>query len=1084
MLPDPHTLVNFLNHGTTPFVGRKRAVEEIVEFHNEGGVAERLRTMLVTAEAGMGKSRLIEETLPHIQDGTGIALHVKLVPEAEASIVPLLARTLSSNRTARRILQQRQVTEDISSLLPALRTLARLRPLLVVLEDLHLLHARSLGEVATLLDHLADEPLGLLAVGRPVDSPALGLLEPSLYRHTELPPLSVDDVALLWSSLFSVPPPSSTFAATLHDVSHGSPLALRTILREGVAVGAIVLGKGDEETIHVDISRLVQSGRASTLRIGRGMTAALTAEEREAVIALSLLGESFSREAGVAILSRNGEETLDRLLYRGVLHPLRTVVSPLAGLDRETIDFPATKAPLLGFTHTLLHQYCLDSAIRRRTALHRPLAADAPLYSLTPITAFLHAVAAGEVEEQGTIYPALLRCANALHEIILSTGWSERRERVELLEKAVEAAKSSLDPEQYLDLSVSTLYKRAIIAESEGQEKVWEELLNEALGRTAAPASAVGARLRIGAIAKDPSAQWQDGAFCRRALGEIETIAHTYPDVRNCLDYRQFMCLIGVIGTINNDLELVGHAERYYENARATTGRPRVQEMLDTWFLPVLIQTFTTPAQLEKRRAQFQIVEQMPKGGSAAVHIADHTLMFLYATGEFDALLRRTEESRELFLLRNVEQLYVRARVRKLVALGGIGVRMEELDREFQSILDEKILPDYTSVHLHTELVHTLWMRGDDRWRTTALNLPSLKDLHPALCALLAVEKGEAEMPEEDALLPTRPILCLNDLIACTASLAMGQKSGSFPASRMLRTAFAECVEWCSKRRLAGFLDGVVTMATGWVEERSVKEWRSLAEQVRRDRNTTPTDESDGRITLSMLETIEVQTGTSHPHKVSGARMKTVLALMVANTTAKAALTLEEFALLVAGDERTDPEAARNNLYVRLHSLRKLLGHDAILSAPGEAPHLNEDRVRVDLIDVQNRLRTVRSLQSTGKLGKATMLLRTVLYEVRTAVPYPGLYDDFFDAARNDYDVALRSTILLLAEELAWEGDHEGVAALLQPALERTPDDEEFAEVLCRSFTALGHKSQAEWVRRTLARALANGYDSSNYWVR
>lgn len=1079
MQSNRHTLVNFLNHGTMPFVGRQRLVREIVAFHEEGRFAERLRSMVVTAEAGMGKSRLIEEVLPHVRRAGGIALHVKLVPKGTASVVSLLARTLATDPSARPILQRREIADDLSSLLPALRTLARLRPLLIVLEDVHLLHEHSLDEAATLLQSLADEPLCVLAVCRPTESALLGLLESSLHRHAHLAPLGVDDVETLWSYLFSAPPPRPDVAEALHAVCHGSPLALRTVLREGVSSGMIVPGGSSGESTRVDLAGMLQSGRASTMRIGMGMAASLTGEEREAALRLGLLGEVFAREAGLALLPGvDGAQLIDRLLYRGVLHPLRTVATPLPGLDRESIDFPASRRPLLGFTHTLLHQYCLDSAESYRVETAGPLAANTPLYSITPVASFLNAVADGEMPN-GDLYNALLRCSNALHEIILSTGWGRSRELVELLSRAIERVQPELEPDQYLELSVSALYKRSIIAESEGEDELWQELLERATGRVLTPATLVQARLRISAIAKNPHAPWGDGTYCREAIDQIESLAAQWPELRHYLDYRQFMCLIGVIGTINGDDELVERAEQYYDALRAETDRQHVREMLDTWFLPALIQRFATPEELEKRRAQFRVVEGIPRAGSPAVHLADHTILFLYTVGDFDALLRRVDESLALFHIRNVHQLYVRARVRKLAALGGIGVDLEEIEHEAERITADEVLPEYTASQLGAGLSTLFWLRGDSRWRTFALEPVSSEELHPVLRLLLDVESGVQQLPDEIDI--TSPVLRLDHLVARTAYLALLLKSRTPPSAQSVRQAFGECVEWCRERRLAGFLDGLLKLAAGHVDERKMKEWRGVLDEVQRERHALADSAGDGRIALSMLGVVEIDSSDGVPRKVSGARMKTVLALMVANALAGSRLSLEEFALLAAGDEEADPEAARNNLYVRLHSLRKLLGHDAIITEAGEAPRLDEEQVRVDLIEIERNLREARSLQSAGKLGKTATLVQRALHRTGSAVPYPGLYDSFFDAARNDYDVMLRDTVLMLAEALAREGDHESVVDLLGPALERTPDDEEMAELLCTSLTALGRKSQAEWARRILARALDghNGYSST-----
>jgi len=52
-------LLDFLNHGILPFVGRDSELERLVRFWSSTIDAGGLRTALLVGEAGIGKSRLV-----------------------------------------------------------------------------------------------------------------------------------------------------------------------------------------------------------------------------------------------------------------------------------------------------------------------------------------------------------------------------------------------------------------------------------------------------------------------------------------------------------------------------------------------------------------------------------------------------------------------------------------------------------------------------------------------------------------------------------------------------------------------------------------------------------------------------------------------------------------------------------------------------------------------------------------------------------------------------------------------------------------------------------------------------------------
>jgi ATP-dependent Clp protease ATP-binding subunit ClpA len=169
-------LANFLNHGFLPFVGRDAELERLFAFWKGTIDSYELRAALLVGEAGIGKSRLIEELMSRIIAAGGAVIHAKLYPESATTITPLLARSLWHSIAGRELLKK-EPEPNRESLLEALRRIAGLRPTIIIIEDIHLLSSDGVRECATLLESLADETISFLAASRPVMNTSRSILE-------------------------------------------------------------------------------------------------------------------------------------------------------------------------------------------------------------------------------------------------------------------------------------------------------------------------------------------------------------------------------------------------------------------------------------------------------------------------------------------------------------------------------------------------------------------------------------------------------------------------------------------------------------------------------------------------------------------------------------------------------------------------------------------------------------------------------------------------------------------------------------------------------------------------------------------
>src|SRR4051812_32522268 len=100
------SLVDFMNHGILPFVGRQQERDRIMAFWRATVDAHGLRMLLLGGEAGVGKSRLVEETIATVMSEGGAVVHARLYPGAATSVAPLLAHAIWNSGAGRRLLEK------------------------------------------------------------------------------------------------------------------------------------------------------------------------------------------------------------------------------------------------------------------------------------------------------------------------------------------------------------------------------------------------------------------------------------------------------------------------------------------------------------------------------------------------------------------------------------------------------------------------------------------------------------------------------------------------------------------------------------------------------------------------------------------------------------------------------------------------------------------------------------------------------------------------------------------------------------------------------------------------------------------
>jgi DNA-binding SARP family transcriptional activator/tetratricopeptide (TPR) repeat protein len=381
------------------FIGRERELGELL-IGLDDAFAGRGRLFLLAGEPGIGKSRLADELI-----GRARARDAKVLVGRcwEAGGAPVYWPWVQSVRAYVRetdpetLLQQLGAgASDLARLLPELReffpdlpeppalesesarfrlfeaastflkSAARMRPLVLVLDDLHAADEPSLLLLRFLARELGESRLLVVGVYRDVDpSPTdplttalIELAREPVSRSLVLAGLSAPDVGR-FVELISGEAPNEELAATIFEETEGNPLFVGEIVRLLAAEGRL----GDIDAPRLVIPQSVRDVISRRLRH-------LSEECNRLLVLASVLGREFRLDA-LARLGGVSDELLDTL--------------DEAMAARVVSDLPGASGHLR-FAHVLIRDTLYEGlTAARRVRLHR-LAVEAlePLYGQEP----------------------------------------------------------------------------------------------------------------------------------------------------------------------------------------------------------------------------------------------------------------------------------------------------------------------------------------------------------------------------------------------------------------------------------------------------------------------------------------------------------------------------------------------------------------------------------------------------------------------------------------------------------------------------------------------------------------------------
>jgi hypothetical protein len=283
-----------LGHAT-PCVGRERELAGLSALVDECFAESVARAALVTAPAGMGKSRIVNETLRSIRlrrSDARIAI-ARASPVGEGSAYVLAAELLRelgvealgthlSDADAARDDPHTFAESARTAWIDALRAVADETPVVLVIEDLHWGDLPSAALLDATLARLGDRPIAILATARPeIDATFPGLWSKHAVHVLRLGAISRRACERLVRSVLAELEPRVVEAVLAR--AEGHPFFLEEILR------AIAAGASPDVMPDTVLGTL-------QLRLD-----GLRPEERDVLQAATVFGETFWK-AGVAAL--------------------------------------------------------------------------------------------------------------------------------------------------------------------------------------------------------------------------------------------------------------------------------------------------------------------------------------------------------------------------------------------------------------------------------------------------------------------------------------------------------------------------------------------------------------------------------------------------------------------------------------------------------------------------------------------------------------------------------------------------------------------------------------------------------------
>ena len=1084
-------LLDFANHGILPFVGREQERSRIMGFWEASGDQQTLRAALVVGEAGVGKSRLFDELLLANEEAGGVVVRAKFHPGGATSVVALVARSLWLSPELRALLKK-EPDATTMAVVAALQRLSRLRRVLLVLEDVHLLAGDTVREFAMLINAVADEPFALLLSARPLELPVRGIIEPYLTLEMELHGLSQRETEQMWQTLFNHAD-EPELVAQLRQKTFGNPLALRSALRTAVRMDQGAMA--DEVRLRFDRSGFIGTLERNVRLLSEGMTAHLSPEEHHAAGQLAILGEVFARETA-ALLLDDADRLIEQLIFKGVLATSHTISKHLSR------NF--SRKPLLAFTHTLLHHHLAGNAQLPPQRLMEICARQTPIYSILPFE--LLADCGPKIEVQSTL--ALEAFRGSLSWVYLELDYTADWRLAPSVGKAMkvllEQSQIRWEPTDYAQARLVYLncLIRSLRRDNDAPE--WEEYILQYWQIAMSLEAPELLHWRLLAVNFRLALEGNRGYPPEEQIAQqtATLLIDAHPELVRHESYLRYAYLVGMVHQGSGNRAGLRQLKQTIDSALANPATT------DTYrngvcrnILPLFILMFENADELEESFTMLRQVEAVGAGLNLSTPMIGIRLW--YSVGAVSTLLPMCEEFIQHAKDRQVLEYAWEAAMVRQCALWLTGADPAAGLQELIAFHDQLSATQRRLINTSVA-AGVAWLVGAGDVAAAVAEQFTFRHHYPQLGVMLLLQ-NPATFPQlllDDRFQhsPLRPLVAAHTEGDVAAGLQAATELLAKPIVRIeqvldlcaaitlvsdtddrllqehaqlkgaVASALSGGVDWLAERKMFPAILHLLGRFGHFLRQRDSDSRSNDAQgfaaehRARQPKQAAAAPTIEEKIAITLLGRVEYTIPGQPQQSVRGGRMKAIVGLLAADRIARRPLAKQEFYRMAAGEEGKDFELARKTVNMAIASLRKMLGDDAFLRDE-DAIRLNFQRVRVDLVEIHETMNAVQRLLRERSFGRAREGMVQAATLFAGEVPFPGLYQEYFEALREELETRMRALMIEVGEALLREGDAAGAEQILSIGFDWLPNDEELAALLCRALLQSGRRAESERIR-------------------
>ena len=1078
-----------------PFVGREHELQSLTTIATSLFSSHSLETMWIEGEAGIGKTRLLQAFTEECNRQQILVCHVCLYPDTSFSLLASIATLLVVNPNLRRLLLK-QVEPSLPSVMDALRRLSRLRPLVLILEDVHLLESNSVHDIAQLGKGLSNESLVMLFAARPDNELVRNTIRPDISNHLVLGPLDSEDVRELTSKIVQKRI-DDEILSTVMASTKGFPLLIRSLIPD-IVEACSSNGNGN---------RIRRNALSNNLSFIEMWTAKLDPHDLSCLKRFAHLGEFFSLTA-TTVLEPGADHVVQRLHDQGL------IVVPDRTSQPQVLSGTADDNPIFRFTHTLVHEALAHETTLSEDDLCLLFENDVPLYSSSPFQQLQNTTSnplPGERVERVLQY---------IHQAIGRLVMLPQHQALLITFNCAEAFFGRHS--ESLEQSSQALHQASLIVDQLNTLKIastspeFLEVLDTLLRLTKEPISVEVAELRLKGLHYELGSMRWPSLDLNSTLDEIIALGKKFPEL---LANRAYVEPLGNVG-----MTAAGQTQSNGANAKSALFEKLYQELtrlLESedravrhnagmyaipWFIMFVLNQ-------EDIRHRYGLLEYARK----EFYGIPRTLEFIRARLRMVSSYGNVSQYAELVphiprpLSTEYLPIQIEARMYVLGAIASFGAEIDELEEEIRTLIDEltglgfveSLHAGYTDMsvafgHITRRIGYTINATSSTESLITELGMMTPPDdfgdivmLGDSQLIAASFDSEPSRIPEKwqpfrELFNPNEPtgellqyaskllqeeIVDSSDLfqkhVTIKLTRLVADRIGSNSADNLRKDqqqAIIAVLEWCAERNKVGWMKGLLDTVADLLPERTVAKWRIRYEELLEQnrsllnwQNPGLLNDTETKVSISIIGDITITRQSGTTERISGSRMRSLIGLLASNSILKHPLSTEEFRIVATGRSSIKyADTETGTLYKSINRLRKLLGSSkAIVFQRNTSPRFNPNLIRIDIVDVLDLLEECKEAAIQLRPRQAYTAAMSLFERLGNQTAWPGLFDDFFDRMRTDLEFQLRDIALSIAHLLRSNNDDEHTEKFLTAVL-NTMYDEEIYELLKDVLEKLG----------------------------